>query len=176
MPFPITQSIEDRVILMLQDETTGLQAMMQALADSRPYGVDVPQLNLGDAGTQLYRAWADQASYYATDDVEDIAVFVHTTATRDEHLVKGVDYSGHITVGIEILLTTAASGVPTELQSLANLFNDAIYYVFGLEPARQLQADGIVFNGAIVCIRTKPVLSGENWAQMLSFTLPFQIN
>lgn len=164
------------MILMLQDETSGLQPMVQALADSRPYGVDAPQLDLSDGGTQLYRAWMDLNSYFSTDDVEEIALFVHTIQTRDEHLAKGYDFSGHIAVGIDIVLTVAASGVPVELEHLANLFNDAMYSVFGLEPARQLAADGIVFNGGMTCARSKPVLAGENWAQQLSFILPFQIN
>lgn len=165
-------------MLMLQDETTGLVAMMNALTEYRDYGVEVPQLDLSDGGTQLYRAWIDQSTYYSTDDVEDIALFVHTNQTRDEHLEKSKDFSGHISVGIDIFLTTENTGIPAKLHRLANLFNDAMYSVFGVLPARQLQADGIVFNGDMTCARTRPaqVGDGENWAQSLSFTLPFQIN
>lgn len=175
-PLPITQSIEDRVILMLQDEDTGLAAMMNALASSRDGYGDAPELDLSDGGTQLYRAWMDQGTYYNTDNVEEIALFVYTINTRDEHLAKSYDFSGHISVGITVLLTVAASGIPVELQKLANLFNDAMYSVFGILPARQLSVDGIVFNGAMTCARTRPALLGENWTQALSFVLPFQIN
>lgn len=175
-PIPITQSIEDRVISMLQDENTGLVAMMTALAGSRDGYGDVPQLDLSDGGTQLYRAWMDQASYYATDDVEQVALFVFPIQSRDEHLAKSYDFSGHVQVGINVLLTEAASGVPVEIQKTANLFNDAMYSVFGILASRVLQADGIVFNGDMTAMRTKPTQAGSNWAQMLSFTLSFQIN
>jgi hypothetical protein len=177
-PFPISALCEDAAIQQMADATFGLNAAMQLLLTNYPSLYDltaVPSIDFTNEN-QVQRAWVDPNDYYNSGNPEDIALFVHCNGTADQKNTKFYDFSGAVAVVVDFFLTDPEEGIPCHLQPRVNLINDAIYKVFGADRFGPLQAAGVLLNGGIQCVRTRPVLADRNWFQALSCTMPFRVN
>jgi len=178
-PIIISALCEDATIKQLADATFGLNAAMTALLANHPEYYDltaIPAIDFADEN-QVQRAWVDPNDYYNTGNPSDIAVFVHCNGTLDQKTIKGFyDFSGSVAVVIDFFLTDSEEGIPCHLQARVNLINDAMYKVFGADRFAPLQQAGVLLNGGIQCVRSKPVIADRNWFQALTCTLPFRVN
>jgi hypothetical protein len=173
-PAPYSQLVEDAVVSRLQNQFTGLAAVAKILGDARE--LDLPDMDLSDDAGQLYRAQVNPGDYIDTDNPIFPAVFVYTLSTQDQHRLINYDFSGSVLVGIDVFFSSDDPTIPEKLQTYANIYNDALYNVLGIDNSRAMQADNISFNGGIKVGRSKPARMAEGWFMQISAQLPLFIN
>jgi hypothetical protein len=171
----LSQLAEDTAVQLLQDQATGLVPSSMALAANK--GITLPDLNLIDESAgQLYRAWVDPNDFIDSNNAVFPAVFVYIAMTEDRHQTKFNDFSGALTLGIDILLSSRDPEIPETLQQYANIYTDALYTTFGIQALARLNGNGILMNGGLKVVRQRPVRGGENWIQLISAAAPLFIN
>lgn len=175
-PLPISQAAEDALVSYLGDPTYGLNPVMAQLASLYLVTPQVPYIDWDTSSKQVYRAWLSVDDFIANGPEIFPAVLIHVNTTLDQHTIKGRDFSGSVMIVADFILGSDATGIPTELQQQANLLNDAIYRVFGIDRYAALQAYGITLNGGIQCARQMPRTVGDNYTQLLSFGFPMKLD
>jgi len=171
LAFPVAKTVRDLVRGRLSDASLGFNAVHAARAVT--YGVDAISIDFTDPSKNFLQANIDADDIMQSSIYDYPLMTLYTISTSDEVFEKA-EFSGTCTVIIDVWLSWDEGNLLFDMESWAESVEDTMISIFN-DRTNQDWGATVHWDSRIKASRTKIEQAGDNWRQLVSFTLVFEV-
>jgi hypothetical protein len=173
----VTRSVYDLTHSMLSDPTTGFNEMYKTVAKDWDADLSI-EINFDEGSGNYFRGWYALNTLEQTDIQAEllegavICTYIKSHSDGTDSSVRDFNswFSGSVQSCVEVYIIRKSDNAPEEFERTANAVTDTVFNVFKNRFGANLMPDF-----GMNCIRNQVQLRGEQFAQKLSFSIPFKV-